>query len=199
MIQILGPKEPQNPDAIITVSRSKTWSRGLSPFFLGPLECYDGLVAQNMENLWQYSKAYACHVDANGDPTDDYFRWRDYGWAKKTADRYPAGKGAKPEYSLWGRLKYTYPKARKHIYIPNYAKAVVKTEAYRKLKAIYEENGSVILWDFDGYDHHKLGYSFQNVMDDLSRKCGHAFVLSMLLTGVLGEDGRFLKEPAEAS
>ena len=31
---------------------------GLSPFYLGPVECYDGLVSQTFENAWQFSKVY---------------------------------------------------------------------------------------------------------------------------------------------
>lgn len=32
-------------------------ARRLSPFFLGPVALYDGHVAKNVENAWQYSKA----------------------------------------------------------------------------------------------------------------------------------------------
>ncbi len=36
-------------DAINTTSRSKTWNRGLSPFFCGPVDLYSGFVEQVVE------------------------------------------------------------------------------------------------------------------------------------------------------
>ena len=66
MITIIGPHEPKNPDAINTTSRSATWSRGLSPFFLGPITAYDGLISKTMENVWQNSKVYPVHLDSSG-------------------------------------------------------------------------------------------------------------------------------------
>ena len=187
MVTVIGPRDPQVEDAILTVSRSKTWSKGLSPFFLGPIPCYGGLVSLNMENAWQYAKTYAMHTDANGDPTDAYFAWRDYGWNKQAADRYPAGRGMKPEFSWWDGQKLSYVEARRAIYVPLYAKAVVKTRAWEMLKTIYDAKGNVTLWDFDGYDHRKLGMSYADVVESPNRKCGHAFVLAMLLEGVLDQ------------
>ena len=35
---------------------SQEWSKGLSPFFLGPVPLWDGMVATNVENAWQYCK-----------------------------------------------------------------------------------------------------------------------------------------------
>jgi hypothetical protein len=28
-----------------------------------------------MENGWQYCKVYPCHVDSEGNPTNEYFEW----------------------------------------------------------------------------------------------------------------------------
>ena len=33
-------------------------SQGLSPFYLGPVACYDGLVSQTFERAWQCAKVY---------------------------------------------------------------------------------------------------------------------------------------------
>lgn len=187
MVTIVGPRDPKVEDAILTVSRSTTWSKGLSPFFLGPVECYGGLSAMQVENAWQYAKVYKMHVDADGNPTDQYFTWRDYGWKKEKADRYPAGKGMKPEYSWWDGQKLSYVEARRKVYIPIYAKAVAKSRAYEMLKTIYDAKGAVTLWDFDGYDHRKRGMTYQQVVDNPNLKCGHAFVLAMMLEGVLDQ------------
>lgn len=169
-------------EAIDTTSRSKTWSQGLSPFYAGPCALYGGHVARNVENGWQYCKVYAEHVDAEGNPTEEYFRWAKAGWAKVRADRYPMGKGAKPLYSWWDGEKLDYVSARKKIYIPLYSSAVRKTEAFIQLKNLYNETGHVRLRDFDGYDYRAKGQSLKDVMHNPLKKMGHAFVLALMLT-----------------
>lgn len=180
MIYVIGPKDPRRKDAINTTSCSKNWSRELSPFFLGPVELYDGYIAQNVENGWQYSKVYAEHVDKNQNVTDNYWNWAKNGWSDTFAHRYPMGKGRKPLFSYWENQKLDYIEARKKIYIPLYSKAVKKTEAFAKLIKMASE-GDIYLWDFDGYNHRKLDMSFDDVLNCPHRKMGHAFVLCAML------------------
>jgi hypothetical protein len=175
--------EEYAPQVINTTSRSYTWSRGLSPFYAGPCDLYGIYVAQNMENAWQYAKVYEKHVDSDGNPTEDYFMWAQWGWNKKTADRYPMGKGAKPLYSYWDGQKLPYIEARLKIYAPLYAKAVEKTDAFTKLKEKYDAGEEIWLWDFDGYDFRKKGMTFEEVLLNEKKKMGHAFVLAMMLEG----------------
>lgn len=170
--------------AINTTSRESGWSKGLSPFLIGPCNLYDGYISQNMENAWQYSKVYKNHIDENGNPTPEYFWWAHAGWNKKWADRYPAGKGARPVYSYWSGMKLDYIEARKKIYIPLYSQAVKNTAAFMQLKSIYEETGHVVLRDFDGYDYRNMGMTLQDVVNNNKRKMGHAFVLAMMLMGI---------------
>lgn len=174
-------KLPEGTPVINTTSRSNTWSRGLSPFFLGPVPLYDGTFALNMENAWQYAKVYPHQVDEEGNPTADYFTWARSGWEKNYADRYPMGRGAKPLYSWWDGKKLSYVDARKAIYAPLYAQAVEKTTAYNTLVQWYEQQGEIWLWDFDAYDHHKLNMSYKDVLLNEKKKMGHAFVLAMML------------------
>jgi len=161
-------------------SRSQGFGRGLSPFFLGPVNLYNGHVAQNVENAWQYSKVYPQH-DFFGMPKDYWWRWAKEGWAKRRADRYPMGKGKKPLYSWWDGKALSYVEARKKIYIPLYSKAVLVRDEWFQLRDWYHMNGHVALIDFDAYDHRALGYSWADVVNDPSRKMGHGFVLAMLL------------------
>lgn len=159
---------------------------GLSPFYLNDIPCYDGLVSKNLENAWQYSKVYPDMVDSDGNPTSAYFRWRDSGFNKSWADRYPKGKGAIPSYSYWKLsdeyMKLGYIDARKHIYIPLYAAAAINTEGYKQLKDLYiEKDGKIALADFDGYNYLKYGMSLRDVVNDAGRKMGHGFVLAMML------------------
>jgi len=100
MIFICGPrdKSPYGAEVVNVTSHSKDFGAGLSPFHLGPVELYDGYVAKNVENAWQYAKGYSNHVE-NGNPTEEYFRWAKAGWENPRAVRYPMGRGAIPEYS----------------------------------------------------------------------------------------------------
>ena len=211
---------------------------GLSPFYLGPVECYDGLVSQTFENAWQFAKVYpdmkfwkftdaegkiVCRyegllskeenktykknheegseifVDASSLPTGKYFEWRDFGWNSPKAFRFPAGKKnvGKCLYAWWkveGEFKKLgYIDGRKHIYLPLYAKAVVKTEAYRRLVELRDSGKNLMLIDFDGYNpwHPHYGFtSYNDVIHCPLLKMGHGFVLAMLLDGVIRvEDG----------
>jgi hypothetical protein len=143
-----------------------------------------------MENAWQFSKVYAKvggieMVDAGGNPNRNYWKWAKSGWNDNYAHRYPAGKGTIPLYSLWEGEKLGYIEARARIYIPLYAAAVKTTNAFAKLKEMYETEEELWLWDFDGYNHRALNMNWDQVKNNPSKKMGHAFVLGMLLEGRL--------------
>jgi hypothetical protein len=116
---------------------------------------------------------YQEHLTPSGEPSKAYWDWAKEGWNNPNAVRFPMGKGrfllridrylisnlatgAKPAYSLWDGQKLDYVEARKRIYAPLYAAAVVKTEAFYRLQKLYETNSEIYLWDFDGYDHLKM-------------------------------------------
>jgi hypothetical protein len=134
-----------------------------------------------MENAWQFSKVYPEHVTECGLLTSKYWDWAKKGWSDTWAHRYPMGKGAIPLFSYWDGERLGYIDARKKIYAPLYANAVVKTKAYERLCELYKERGTITLFDFDGYDHHKLNMTLKDVINNPDRKMGHAFVLAMLL------------------
>ena len=178
---------PENKDILIIncTSRSseKIWTQ-LSPFYLGPVQI-EGTshVSKTHENAWQYAKVYTRHLDEEGNPSEKYWIWAKTGWNNPRAVRYPAGKGAIPEYSFWNNTKYGYVEARKRIYAPTYAALVTETDAYKRLEEIVASGRYKEIWfrDFDGYDYTSLGYSLQDVINDEKRKMGHAFVLVMCL------------------
>jgi len=185
-IKIIGPRDPRDKRAINTTSSCKGMGRNFSPFLLGPVDLYPNAVttqSMNVENAWQFSKVYKCHVDQNGDPTEQYFKWAKKGFEDTKAHRYPMGKCAKPEYSLWAGEKLDHISARKKIYFPLYARAVMKTDAYKSLKQGYDDGNEIILWCFDGYDYHSLGMTLRDVLNDTSRSMGHAFVIAALIEG----------------
>ena len=184
-----------NPDPVMR--------EGLSPFYLGPVECYDGLVSQTFERAWQCAKVYPWTRGADGNPNADYFSWRDVMWAEKgfvdkMSIRFPAGKEnvGKCCYAWWkvdGKFrKLGYVDGRKYIYLPLYAKAVVKTEAYRRLVKLRDSGKNLMLIDFDGYNihHPKYNFTYRDVIHCGLLKMGHGFILAMLLEGLIRvEDG----------
>jgi len=185
---IIGPRDRlQDKDVrIINVtSHSTNVFKQLSPFYLGPVNLYSSYRAERMENGWQYAKVYREHLDEKGNPSHAYFSWAHRGWLSLYADRYPMGKSAVPEYSWWGGEKLGYIEARKKIYIPLYHTAAKDTEAFRLLREQYRMHGTIALWDFDGWDNRKLQMSLNAVVDYKERKMGHAFVLAMMLEGLL--------------
>ena len=171
------------PVVIDTTSNSGEY-RDLSPFVL------PAPPAKNFENLWQYSKVYKKFImPIDGYPDASWYKWRDVGYNNSRAIRYPMGKGAIPEYSFWDGEKLDYIQARKKIYAPEYAKNVIETLAFKRLKHIYQDcyNTELLLLDYDAYDHIKLGMSLIDVINNPKRKMGHAFVLVMMLTDKLEE------------
>lgn len=174
-------RNPLAIDGVNTTSHSTNWSKHLSPFFCGPVELYGDFEARNVENGWQYSKCYPEHVDEDQNPSKEYWKWAKRGWDDNFAHRYPMGKGAKPLYAYWDGEKLGYIEARKKIYAPLYAKAVEKTKAWQKLKQQYEEDGEIILVDFDGYNHRALGMTYSEVVNNENKTMGHSFILAMML------------------
>lgn len=175
-------KVPSDAIEIDTTSRSRNWSRWLSPFLVGSVNLYSGYTSLNMENAWQYSKVYKIHLGKDGEPSEEYFKWAQNGWNKNFADRYPMGKNSIPEYSYWDGNHHGYIDARKNIYIPCYKNSVYKTDAFSKLKELTTYGKDIYLKDFDGYNHISLGMTLDKVIENPNKKMGHAFVLAMMLT-----------------
>ena len=174
------------------------YKEALSPFYLGPVNCYNGLTANIMENAWQFSKVYPCHADNDGNPTEEYFKWRDEGWKSTTPQRHPMKK-QKPLYSYWEKdgqvMKLGYIEARKKIYVPLYAQAFLHSSSPYGLEGLQKlaSYNCLALADFDGYNHRKLGMTYYDVLNDPTRIMGHGFVLGMILHGfVYEQDGEII-------
>lgn len=181
-VHVITPWAKTDLPAYSVVSNSGEWA-SLSPFTLGPVPLYAGYYSQNMENGWQFSKVYPEYVnDRVG-----YWGWAKNGWNDPRAHRYPMGKGAVPAYSLWCGDELGYIDARKRIYIPLYSHAV-RFHAYSPLGMLRQKHklyGEIALRDYDSYDRVGLGYTWDDVVNDPSRKMGHGFVLAMMIEGAL--------------
>ena len=167
-----------------TTARGGVWS-GLSPFKLNALR----YGSKTFENLWQFSKVYHEFLGADSLPANSWYEWRYDGFREPRAVRYPLGKGRVPAYSFWRGEKLGYVEARKRVYAPIYAELVSETESFKRLCSLYEslqaDGRHLVLRDYDAYDHGKLGMTLPDVINNPNRKCGHAFVLVMILTGCL--------------
>lgn len=183
VISIFEKETDPNGIYVNTTSKAENdWQRDLSPFHLGPCDLYDGYVGKNMENSWQYSKVYPEHADANDMPTEKYTKWAEAGWANPRAVRYPMGKGRIPLYSWWDGEKLGYIEARKRIYAPLYARAVLQTAGFKHLQELVNQGKTIYLKDYDAYRHEDLNMTLTDVLNYPKKKMGHAFVLMMLLT-----------------
>lgn len=182
-VYVIGFRDDQSkyPNVINTTTSSKTWSRGLSPMILGPVK-NDYLEAKNVENAWQFSKVYPEHIDKYGEVKSDWYRWSSEGFKDSWAHRYPMGKGAIPEFAYYGGERLDYIESRKKIYIPIYEDAAFGTDAFTELLDQSVQNDDITLLDYDGYDYLKLGMTLEDVVNDPTRKMGHAFVLAMMLS-----------------
>jgi len=122
--------------------------------------------------------------------------WARRDFSSKVEIRFPAGKEnvRKCLYAWWkvdGEFqKLGYIAARKAIYIPLYARAVVKTEAYRRLVELRDAGKNLMLIDFDGYNihHPRYNFTYNDAIHCWPLKMGHGFVLAMLLEGLIKVD-----------
>lgn len=175
---------PKGYKIIDPTSHGKDQYRALSPFFKSNIYCYGGLSSHNVENAWQYSKVYAKH-DSNGQPSPEWYAWRDSGFKSSYANRYPMGRGVNPLYTWWNNIKYGYVEARKNIYIPIYERSVEKLEAFYSLQKEYEKGTMLAIKDFDVYRFDLDNLTLKDVLNDPTKKYGHGYVLLNMLTNEL--------------
>lgn len=189
MIRVFNKFEPIPKNYIEIDTTSRGNYKDLSPFYLGPCKwedpCFKYMKCNIFENLWQYSKVYEQHLSPTNDILPSYYEWRDYGYSRNRAERYPMGKGVKPLFMLWKGNKYSYVDARKVLYIPFYVKLVLKTKSYSMLYNMVLRGDNVALRDFDGYDHISKGVLFEDIINNKNKSLGHAFIIYGLLTGEL--------------
>lgn len=177
---------PEDALSMDVTSRSNTWGRHFSPFNLGPVELYDGYVAKNIENAFQFSRVYPEYSTVDGLPSAHYWEWAKIGWAESKPIKYPMGVWNKHLYHWWDGKKLGMLEAQNQIFLPLYKKAVIKIPAFEKLKYFYENSKKdIYLIDFEGYNHRFLEKTWDQVISDPDRPVGQAFALCMILEGYL--------------
>jgi hypothetical protein len=177
---------PDNAIVFNVTSRATVWTKGFSPFNLGPISLYDDYWAYNLENAYQFSGCYAEYMDYDGNPNNSYYDWAKKGWLTNKAIKYPLGVWSKPIYYWWNHKKLSRFEAQNQIFLPLYKKAIEKTSIYKRLKEIYENSKQdIILLDFEGYDHRFLDLNWDQVMNNPDVPIGQGFVLAMMLEGII--------------
>lgn len=186
---VVGPRDKIPEDSLVlnVTSHATNSCKLFSPMILGPVVLPDGRISKTMENAWQYSKVYAQHIDPDlGLPNEDWRTWSNNGMSKSKAERYPMGKGARPEYSWDGTRKLDYITARRELYFPLYRDAVAKTDTWKRFQEQFAklDGKRVVIFDFDGYDMSKTGQNLSEVLNNPNKIMGHGFVfMAMLLHG----------------
>lgn len=129
-------------------------------------------------------QGYEKHTNEDGNINDEWWEWAKNGFECRGAVRYPKGKRAIPEFAYWDGERLSYTEARRKIYIPKYKEAMANVPEFQRLKKMYEELDKLFLWDYDGYNHKRLGMTYDDVLDHEERSFGHSFVIAMLLEGL---------------
>ena len=199
------------PAKVNVTTRTKEWSRGLSPFLLGPVDTYQEegkmLTAVSVEVAWQYSKIYSHeNVDGklvplnfqkpDGMPNREWFAWRNRAWrnprfhwddsrfdSNKKLLRRAFPKGSTVAAWYWdGRLMDAVT-ARRKIYATLYCNAVRQSPAYQQLLDLYAK-GDVAVFDLDGYDYVALAMSAEDTIHEINHSWGHGLLLTLMLNGI---------------
>jgi len=139
-----------------------------------------------IENIWQFSKVYRkvpyvkenytpkspiiaweypeeIHADDEGNPNENYFKWRKLGTENKYAVRYPVGKSKVSRGSVLYCLtdsgeRLGYIEARKKIYFNVYSKAAMKHKLFLELLSRVKSGENILICETDGPHQESLDY-----------------------------------------
>jgi len=117
------------------------------------------------------------------------------GILRHPVSRLPKAKGkCAPAFVWWNGRRISYLEGRKEVYGKLYSEMIVHTEAFKRLKTLYDEGRNIALFDFDGTDHVGLGRGYEDLINDSGRPFGHGLLLCMLLEGKKLADLQFRTE-----
>ena len=149
--------------------RNQAFARQVSPFFVGPVVGPDGARCDSLEVFWQVGKVFP-HHDNSGTPTDEYFAYREKMYGAKPGEipkpvmRHPYrefGYDADDMcyWPYWNKEKgeyemLSYLEGRKKVYVPEYAKLVANSDAFKWMKLLVDKGEKIALLDFDGFNYY---------------------------------------------
>jgi hypothetical protein len=166
------------PIWVTTKSKSGKYFE-LSPYSLANSE------GHLMENIYQFSKIYQTvpatrerlrfnsskviwehpaetHLDDDGNPTPEYWAWRQKGMENPDPVRYPTG--YKHRSKCLGAIEHMggplldYIAGRKRIYVPTYTSLVKEKTQFKRLKKRLQEGEKLLIIDVDGPKAQSLDY-----------------------------------------
>lgn len=187
----------------------------VSPLYMGPVMDCDGEQCNCFENAWQFRKVYPQlgHWDeAEQKPSEAWHQWRRAGYQKlkngkglrlpddvaqlkKEWRQAPAHlkdtKRWTPKGCWWQGELLGYIEARKRFYVPEYARYVQQTEAFKEMQKLVQGGAKVMVLDFDGppLAQYPRGMdvtleNMQRMLDEPAYPFGHGYVLACLLAGI---------------
>jgi len=123
--------------------------------------------------IWEHPSEV--HVDSKGNPTEEYWKWRQKGFECKDPVRYPVGMQHRNKClcSLWEKdpeeeekekvfYELDYIDSRKFIYLSKYVKLVSYLPSFQKLKKMLEKGKNllknILIIEVDGPHEESLEY-----------------------------------------
>ena len=197
---------------------------------IGPY-CLKNEFNQIMENKFQFSKLYSevpettqtysrwdprviwdwpaqIHLK-DGEPTEDYWKWREAGMNAAEAIRYPVGTTHRHKclYALTDDgHKLDYVEGRKQIYLPEYVNLAKKHPTFHKLQKWLKEGKNLLIIEIDGPHQEDLQYykdkydidddfivqntmianeeNLEIMLNDTKNPYGHSYCLAGALLGI---------------
>lgn len=156
------------------------------------------------EIIWQHPEEY--HLDSEGNPTAQYWAWREKGMKAEYPIRYPNGFHGRKNciYSLvWCEKtglwwEFDYINSRKAVYCAEYSRLAPSIPEFQHLKEMVDLGENVMLIEVDGPDPSLNHYPYSKIsleepglvinediirylLHDETKPFGHGYVLAALL------------------
>jgi hypothetical protein len=209
---------------IICLTKSSAWGD------LGPYVLKDDQ-GRLMENIWQFSKVYESvpkvsipfsfrhrvivwewpaekHLNADGEPNDAYWKWRDAGMKNAEPVRYPVGmhhrRNCKFALKEKSGAHLDYISSRKQIYLPVFVELVKKAPRFKKLQDRLKKGENLLIVEVDGPHQESMPYykekyavaddwidqdsilvtkeSMKTMINDSKHNFGHGYCLAIALS-----------------
>jgi hypothetical protein len=174
----------------------------LSPFRVGPVvdKSDTQLSARIFENRWQYGKMWptANHINADGSPSPEWFKFRAKGYASNIPKRRPL---PKKQYgfatsSFYNGRVHGYVESRKLIYVPEYMELIRHSSAIREMRDHLDEGTSILVLDNDAppktmwrEGREMTQELWDEMIDNKDLPFGHGYVVAALLAGNIDIEG----------
>jgi hypothetical protein len=165
-------------DLDVTSHSKDPLGKQFSPFVLGEVQVENGLWAYTLESAWQYSKVFPEHLDAEGNPSDEWFEWRESGLANQNPVHFPMGRGAKHEYFYVDGEKFDAVEARDKLFVPWYLDLAKETEAWHWLESEYRAGKRILMRDFRSIDNIDQRLTFDDCLNDPHVRLCHGYIIA---------------------